>query len=56
MGYMLAGAVVGAGIGVVSWYLLSFSVTIDVRPCVVAGAYLGLVWGLYEASREGRRG
>jgi len=56
MGYMLAGALVGAGTGVVVWYLLSFSVSIDVRPCVIAGAFLGLVWGLYEASREGRRG
>jgi sulfite exporter TauE/SafE len=56
MGYMLAGAIVGAGTGVVVWYLLSFSVSIDVRPCVIAGAFLGLVWGLYEASKEGRHG
>ena len=56
MGYMLAGAIVGAGIGVVFWYLLSFSVSIEVGPYLIAGAFLGLVWGLYEASREGRRG
>jgi hypothetical protein len=53
---MLAGAVVGAGAGVVLWYVLSFALPIDLVLCVFAGGFIGLVWGLYEAAKEGRHG